>query len=94
MFHASQRGLTVSRIIIRVKLGENENGTKMVRIPCGCSCRWAVRHARPDTLSLSGPAGGTWGGRGENITMDAFDFCRTVSGRGPATGLLSQQVPF
>ena len=55
---------------------------------------WAARHGRPYTLSLSGPAGGTWGGEGEHITMDAFDFCRTVSGRGPATGLLSQQVPF
>ncbi len=55
---------------------------------------WAARHGRPYTLSLSGPAGGTWGGEGESITMDAFDFCRTVSGRGPATGLLSQQVPF
>jgi hypothetical protein len=31
---------------------------------------------------------------GEHITMDAFGICRTVSGRGPATGLLSQQVPF
>ena len=55
---------------------------------------WAARHRRPYTLSLSGPAGGTWGGEGEHITMDAFDFCRAVSGRGPATGLLSQQVPF
>ena len=55
---------------------------------------WAARHGRPYSLTLSGPAGGTWGGEGEHITMDAFDFCRTVSGRGPATGLLSQQVPF
>ncbi len=55
---------------------------------------WATRHGRPYTLSLSGPGGGTWGGDGEHITMEAFDFCRTVSGRGPATGLLSQQVPF
>jgi hypothetical protein len=55
---------------------------------------WAARHGRPYTLSLSGPAGGTWGGEGENITKDAFDFCRTVSGREPATGLLGQQVPF
>ncbi|HEY2638828.1 MAG TPA: maleylpyruvate isomerase family mycothiol-dependent enzyme [Streptosporangiaceae bacterium] len=55
---------------------------------------WAARHRRPYTLSLSGPAGGSWGGGGEHITMDAFDFCRAVSGRGPATGLLSQQVPF
>jgi uncharacterized protein (TIGR03083 family) len=55
---------------------------------------WAARHGRPYSLSLSGPAGGTWGGDGEHITMDAFDFCRTLSGRGQATGLLSQQVPF
>ena len=55
---------------------------------------WAARHGRPYTLTLSGPAGGSWGGDGEYITMDAFDFCRTVSGRGRATGLLSQQVPF
>ena len=55
---------------------------------------WAARHGRPYSLTLSGPAGGTWGGDGEHIAMDAFDFCRTVSGRGPATGLLSQQVPF
>jgi hypothetical protein len=33
---------------------------------------WAARHGRPYTLSLSGPAGGTWGGEGEHITMDAF----------------------
>ena len=55
---------------------------------------WAARHGQPYTLNLSGPAGGTWGGNGERISMDAFDFCRAVSGRGPAPGLLSQQVPF
>ncbi|HEY6480771.1 MAG TPA: maleylpyruvate isomerase family mycothiol-dependent enzyme [Streptosporangiaceae bacterium] len=55
---------------------------------------WAQRHGRPYTLNLSGPAGGTWGSGGEQISMDAFDFCRAVSGRGPATGLLSEQVPF
>jgi uncharacterized protein (TIGR03083 family) len=55
---------------------------------------WAARHGQPYTLILSGPAGGTWGGNGEQISMDALDFCRAVSGRGPATGLLRQQVPF
>jgi uncharacterized protein (TIGR03083 family) len=55
---------------------------------------WAARHGQPYTLNLSGPAGGTWGGDGEPISVDAFDFCRAVSGRGPAAGLLSQQVPF
>jgi hypothetical protein len=55
---------------------------------------WAARHGQPYTLNLSGLVGGTWGGNGERISMDAFDFCRAVSGRGPAPGLLSQQVPF
>ena len=56
---------------------------------------WAVRHGQPYRLTLSGPAGGTWQrGDGEHLAMDAFDFCRAVSGRGAATGLLSHQVPF
>lgn len=56
---------------------------------------WAQRHGEPYTLELTGPAGGRWGtGEGERITMDAFDFCRTLSGRGLATGLLTTQVPF
>ena len=56
---------------------------------------WADRHGSPYTLELSGPAGGRWqAGRGEHLSMDAFDFCRAVSGRAPATGLLTAQVPF
>lgn len=61
--------------------------------------KWAARHSRPYTLHLSGPTGGAWGGNGEQISrggisMDAFDFCRAVSGRRPATGLLAEQVLF
>jgi uncharacterized protein (TIGR03083 family) len=56
---------------------------------------WAARHGRPYTLHLTGPAGGTWQhGDGEEISMDALAFCRSVSGRAPATGLLCHQVPF
>jgi len=55
---------------------------------------WAERHAQPYTLELTGPAGGTWGTGGERITLDALEFCRTVSGRGDATGLLATAVPF
>ena len=57
---------------------------------------WARRHGAPYTLELGGPAGGRWqqGDGGEEITMDAFDFCRAVSGRGAASGLLTEQVPF
>ena len=56
---------------------------------------WAGRHAAPYALELDGPAGGRWRhGDSEPLRMDALAFCRTVSGRLPATGLLATQVPF
>ncbi|MGC5583391.1 maleylpyruvate isomerase family mycothiol-dependent enzyme [Ornithinimicrobium sp. W1665] len=57
---------------------------------------WAGRHGSPFVLELTGPAGGRWqeGEDGERISMDAFEFCRAVSGRAPVTGLLTTQVPF
>jgi len=58
---------------------------------------WAARHGAPFRLTLTGPAGGTWrvGGRGaEELTLDAVLFARTLSGRGPGSGLLAVQVPF
>jgi uncharacterized protein (TIGR03083 family) len=57
---------------------------------------WAARHGRPFALRLTGPAGGTWvsGTGGEEIEMDAIEFCRVLSGRGTADGLLATQVPF
>ena len=55
---------------------------------------WAQRHGQPCTLELTGPAGGRWGSGTEPLTLDALDFCRTVSGRGMATGLLATAVPF
>jgi uncharacterized protein (TIGR03083 family) len=57
---------------------------------------WAERHGAPYELELAGPAGGRWsrGSGGELIEMDAVDFCRVLSGRGQAPGLLSVAVPF
>lgn len=57
---------------------------------------WAQRHGRPYILRLSGPAGGTWsaGAAGEALDLDAVEFCRVLSGRGEAHGLLAEQVPF
>lgn len=62
---------------------------------------WARRHGQPYRLELIGPAGGSWscGTGGEEIVMDAADFCRILSGRpGPDGGrpwaLLTTQVPF
>ncbi|MCU1641309.1 MAG: hypothetical protein JWN03_1584 [Nocardia sp.] len=57
---------------------------------------WAARHGKPYTLHLTGRAGGTWstGSAGETHELDAVEFCRTISGRGTGTGLLSTFVPF
>ena len=57
---------------------------------------WAGRHGAPFTLELTGPAGGTWsvGGDGEELSLDAVLFARTLSGRESGHGLLAVQVPF
>jgi uncharacterized protein (TIGR03083 family) len=57
---------------------------------------WARDHGQPYRLTLTGPAGGTWsrGTDGEEITLDAIEFCRILSGRASGTGLLARVVPF
>jgi uncharacterized protein (TIGR03083 family) len=55
---------------------------------------WAQRHGQPCTLTLTGSAGGSWtfGSGGPDLTEDAVEFCRGLSGRGvPALGT---DVPF
>lgn len=66
------------------------------RIVADVVAEWARRHEMPFTLTLTGPAGGTYvsGDDGEHITIDAIEFCRTVSGRAAGTGLLTHEVPF
>jgi len=58
-------------------------------ITCGCP---------PPGLAprLTGPAGGSWtfGSGGPEIELDAVEFCRILSGRGEAEGLLKTAVPF
>lgn len=56
---------------------------------------WAERHGQPFRLELTGLAGGQWdAGDGEHTRMDAIEFCRALSGRAAASGLLTTQVPF
>lgn len=68
------------------------------RIVADVVAEWARRHGRPFTLVLTGPAGGAFAGRGGDptapITIDAVEFCRTLAGRAPGTGLLTTIVPF
>jgi uncharacterized protein (TIGR03083 family) len=78
-------------------------GTEMVltadhdgRIVADVVAEWARRHGQPFALRLTGPAGGEYvaGNNGEHITVDAVEFCRTLSGRAQGSGLLNQEVPF
>jgi len=57
---------------------------------------WAGRHRKACNVELTGLAGGSWvfGSDGALLELDAIDFCRTLSGRAPAEGLLSTEVPF
>jgi uncharacterized protein (TIGR03083 family) len=66
------------------------------RLVADVVAEWARRHGRSFTLSLLGPAGGifTHGEGGEEITIDAVEFCRVLSGRATGPGLLTQLVPF
>jgi hypothetical protein len=65
-------------------------------IVAGIVAEWSARHGQPYELRLTGPAGGAWsrGTGGPPITLDAVEFCRAISGRSPAEGLLNTQVPF
>ena len=66
------------------------------RLVADVVAEWARVHGRPYRLTLTGPAGGSWssGTDGEEITLDAVEFCRTLSGRSAGTGLLTTGVPF
>jgi uncharacterized protein (TIGR03083 family) len=66
------------------------------RIVADVVAEWARRHGRPFSLTLTGPAGGTYaaGEGGEHLELDAVEFCRILSGRAEGTGLLTTEVPF
>jgi uncharacterized protein (TIGR03083 family) len=69
------------------------------RVIADIVAEWARRHGKPFTLELTGPVGGSFAHRpdlpgAEQLSLDAIDFCRTLAGRMPATGLLATVVPF
>jgi uncharacterized protein (TIGR03083 family) len=75
------------------------------RIVADVVAEWARRHGQACTLSLTGPAGGTFAGRGSGddqpraastptVELDAVEFCRTLAGRTEGVGLLTTLVPF
>ena len=66
------------------------------RLVADVVAEWVRRHGKPVALTLTGPAGGSFvaGESGENLELDAVEFCRILSGRAQGTGLLSTEVPF
>jgi uncharacterized protein (TIGR03083 family) len=56
---------------------------------------WARSHGQPFTLTLEGPAGGTFthGEHGVDYRLDAVEFCRILGGRAEGSGLLNHS-PF
>ena len=66
------------------------------RIVADIVAEWARGHSQPVSLTLDGPAGGLFvqGEQGEELHLDAVEFCRVLSGRAAYPGLLNQGVPF
>jgi hypothetical protein len=65
------------------------------RLVADIVAEWAGIHSQPFELVLDGPAGGkfTQGVAGERVEIDALDFIRTLSGRLPGVGVLSNPLP-
>lgn len=85
--------LDISRAVGRpMELSTDHDG----RLVADVVAEWARRHGQPFTLVLTGPAGGRWqsGNGGEDIELDALDFCWTLSGRAEGQGLMATPVPF
>ena len=65
------------------------------RLVADIVAEWARIHGQPFELVLEGAAGGKFaqGVDGERVELDAVDFVRTLSGRLPGTGVLSNPLP-
>jgi uncharacterized protein (TIGR03083 family) len=65
------------------------------RLVADIVAEWASIHGQPFDLVLEGPAGGKYsqGVDGERVEIDAVDFIRTLSGRLPGSGVLSNPLP-
>jgi uncharacterized protein (TIGR03083 family) len=65
------------------------------RLVADIVAEWAGIHGQPFELVLDGPAGGKFeqGVAGEGVESEALDFIRTLSGRLPGEGVLSNPLP-
>ncbi|SDP14672.1 TIGR03083 family protein [Nakamurella panacisegetis] len=65
------------------------------RIVADILAEWSRHHGEPYTLTLTGPAGGTFhaGVAGDTRTVDAIEFARILSGRAAGAGILRHKLP-
>jgi uncharacterized protein (TIGR03083 family) len=65
------------------------------RIVADLVAEWAGTHGEPFTLVLTGPAGGVYsaGTGGEDVRLDAIEFCRTLAQRITGEGVLRHPLP-
>lgn len=72
------------------------NAALNARIVADVVAEWGHRHGQPVALTLTGPAGGVFhqGAGGPELHYDAVEFCRILSGREDASGLLQTRVFF
>jgi hypothetical protein len=65
------------------------------RIVADIVAEWAGTHHEPFSLTLEGPAGGQYraGTGGEDVAIDAIEFCRILAERGHGTGILCHSLP-
>ncbi len=65
------------------------------RIVADVVAEWAQTHGEPFTLVLHGPAGGTYrsGPGGDLLEVEVTEFCRYLTGRVSADGLLAHPLP-
>ena len=67
------------------------------RLVADIVAEWADLYDQPFELVLEGPAGGKFchgpEGEQERVEIDAIEFIRTLSGRLPGTGVLSNALP-
>jgi uncharacterized protein (TIGR03083 family) len=71
------------------------------RIVADVVAEWAHRHQQTFLLELTGIAGGRYAAKNATqsdapslLSLDAVEFCRTLAGRSPSSGLLTTVVPF
>jgi uncharacterized protein (TIGR03083 family) len=61
----------------------------------GIVIEWANTHGEAFVAQLQGPAGGRFvrGSAGEEISIDAIEFCRILAGRAAGGGILQHKLP-